>query len=361
MTIDILNTYYMMGLWEGLSPVPQFFRDRYFTTGNEDIFAADKVLVEFQNGDHGMAPFMVERAEPIPVDRNGYEIHDYAPTCIKQSRMLTMDELKKRGFGEAILSESTEAERASRLVMKDLEVLENRFARSEEQLCVNTMLNNGFIVNEMIDANTVGNVAKVIYYDPRRGNDGLYTVSAADQWKTDTEWRTIVATVRNMCRSLSGRGLPHTDLIIGQAVADVLLANTVFQKLLDRNSGIVLASPIVETLSAYDGVTLLGNINFGGYNLNVIVADEQYDDGTGILSFFPAKGIMVTAPGAGRLMYAHITHLEESGEYTIIKGRRVPDLYLDRRHKTRELVLESRPLAAPKNYSPWVYAPDVIA
>lgn len=361
-TLDILNTYYMMGLWEGLSPVCTFFRDRYFPTEAGDIYAADKVLAEYQDGDHGMAPFMVERADPIAVARQGYEIHDYAPTCIKQSRPLTLDDLKKRGFGEAILSDSTEAERATRLVMGDLALLERRFTRTEELLCAQTMMNNGFTVNEMIDANTVGNVATVQYYDANKGNDGIYTVAAADQWATNSAWSTIVATVRNMCRALSRRGLPHTDLIVGQAVADILLANTDFRNLVDRNSGIVIASPIVQQLTQYDGVSLLGIVNFGGYNLNVIVVDEQYKalDGT-YTNYFPAKSIMVTAPGCGHLMYAHITHIDEQGEYTTIKGKRVPDLFVDRKRKSRELILESRPLAAPKNYSPWVYAANVVA
>ncbi len=361
MNIDILDTYYMMGLWEGLSPVNTFFHDRYFPTEAGDIFAADKVLVEYQDGDHGMAPFMVERAEPIPVARQGYEIHDYAPTCIKQSRQLTIDDLKKRGFGEAILSDSTEAERATKLVMGDLSLLERRFARAEELLCVNTMLENGFTVNEMIDADTVGNVVTVQYYDASKGNDGIYTVASGDKWTRTTTWDKIVATVRNMCRELSRRGLPHTDLIVGQKVGDVLLANTEFKDLVNRMSGIVIADPITQELTKYDGVVLQGIVNFGGYKLNVISVDEQYkaQDGT-YTNYFPTKGIMVTAPQCGHIMYAHITHIDENGTYSTIKGKRVPDLFVDRRRKTRELILESRPLAAPKNYSPWVYAPDVV-
>ena len=57
--VNILDTYYMAGLWEGLSPVPSFFRDRYFPTGAGDIYAANKVLVEYRDGDNAMAPFMV--------------------------------------------------------------------------------------------------------------------------------------------------------------------------------------------------------------------------------------------------------------------------------------------------------------
>lgn len=364
LNINILDTYYMAGLWRGLSPVTTFFRDRYFPTAAEDIFKSDKILVEYQDGDRGMAPFMVERADPINVSRPGYEIHDYAPLCIKQSRNLTVDQLKQRGFGEAILSDSTEEQRAAKLVSEDLALLERRFTRTEEKLCVDTMLNNGFSVDEMIDANTKGNTATVQYYDPVKGNDGVYTVSP--QWTTSTPWSTIVGHVRAMCRELSRRGLPHTDLVVGQAVGDVLLDNADFQKLVNRDSGIIIASPIVQELTAYDGVTLLGIVNFGGYRLNVIVADEQYQtkdqSGNDVwVNYFPAKGMMVTAPGCGHLMYAHIVHMDEAGVTHIIAGKRVPDLFVNRRQKIRELILESRPLAAPKNYSPWIYAANVVA
>ena len=364
LTVNILDTYYMAGLWEGLSPVNTFFRDRYFPTLPGDIYAADKVLVEYRDGDNAMAPFMVEGADPINVKREGYEIHDYAPLNISQSRNLTADQLKKRGFGEAILSDSTEEERAAKLVSEDLALLERRITRSEEYLCAQTMLNNGFNVNEMLDANTVGKQATVAYYDPNKGNDGLATL-VGNQWTTSTGWDDIVKNVRNMCRSLSRRGLPARDLIIGQAVADILLANTTFQNLVNKMSGIIISSPIVQELTKYDGVSLLGVINFSGYNLNVIVVDEQYQDNVNgsvtWVNYFPAKGIMVTAPEAGHMMYAHIVHMDENGNIDTIKGKRVPDLFVDRRRKIREIILESRPLAAPRNSSPWVYMADVVA
>jgi len=367
LNVNILETYYMAGLWEGLSPVNTFFRDRYFPTGAGDIYAANKVLVEYRDGDNGRAPFMVLDADPINVKRSGYEIHDYEPVCIKQARNLTADQLKQRGFGEAILSQSTEEERAAKLVQEDLALLERRFTRTEELLCAQTMINNGFTVDEMLDADTVGSQATVKFYDPNVGNDGAYSIGS--QWTTSTGWTEIVEDVRNMCRSLSRRGLPHTDLIVGQEVADVLLANKDFRELVNKMSGIIIASPIMQELTQYDGVSLLGVVNFGGYNMNVIVVDEQYQDkvydsGSGTyvttwVNYFPADSIMVTAPGAGHLMYAHVVHMDEDGNIETITGKRVPDLFVDRKRKIREIILESRPFAAPKNYSPWIYASNV--
>ena len=53
-------------------------------------------------------------------------------------------------------------------------------------------------------------------------------------------------------------------------------------------------------------------------------------------------------------------HVGEDGEVEVIAGKRVPDLFVNRRQKIREIILESRPLAAPKNYSPWIYAADAV-
>lgn len=370
LNVNILDSYYMAGLWEGLSPVNTFFRDRYFPTRPEDIFASNKVLVEYRDGDNGRAPFMVMGADPINVKRAGYEIHDYEPLYLAQARNLTADQLKLRGFGEAILTNSTEEERAAKLVQEDLALLERRFVRTEELLCANTMINNGFTVAEMIDAETKGKDAQVMFYDPLGTNDGVYTIASGNRWATNTAWSTIVGHVRGMCRSLSRRGLPAQDLIVGQAVADILLGNADFQKLVNRDSGIIIASPIAQELTKYDGVTLIGIVNFGGYRLNVISVDEQYQDKvwdsgtntyvTSWVNYFPAKSIMVTAPGAGHLMYAHIVHMDENGEVTTITGKRVPDLFVNRKRKIREIILESRPFAAPLNYSPWVYAADAV-
>ena len=370
LNVNILDTYYMAGLWEGLSPVNTFFRDRYFPTAAEDIFAADKVLVEYQDGDNGRAPFMVMGADPINVKREGYEIHDYSPLYISQSRNLTADQLKQRGFGEAILSKSTEEERAAKLVSEDLALLERRFSRTEEYLCAQTMINNGFTVAEMLDADTKGKDATVKFYDPLGTNDGAITIAAGNKITKASDYDAIVKLVRTMCRGLARRGLPAKDLIVGQDVGDVLTSNTAVQKLLDKNSGIIIGSTIEAELTKYDGVTLLGILNFGGYKLNVIVVDEQYQDkvydsdsGTYVTSwvnYFPAKSIMVSAPGAGHMMYAHIVHMDENGDIDTITGKRVPDLFVDRKRKIREIILESRPFAAPKNYAPWVYGANAV-
>ena len=85
--IDVFDTYYMAGMVQEIVPPATFFLNRYFPTGAGDIFAADKVLVEYQDGDRKLAPFVVPRVGDIPIARGGYEIHEFEPPRIMPSRM----------------------------------------------------------------------------------------------------------------------------------------------------------------------------------------------------------------------------------------------------------------------------------
>ena len=359
MFLDILNSYYMAGVLKELSPVVSFFKDRYFPTGAGDIFAADKVLVEFQDGESKMAPFMVERSEPIAVGRLGYQIKEVAPSYINRSRVLTIDDLKKRGFGEAILPNSTWAERATAMIADDLTVLKNQIARREEWLAAQTMLNNGYAIDELNSDGTVVNRATMHYYDGIT-NPAVYNVSV--QWNANTPYTKIAGDVAAMVRAIKQRGYPATDLIIGSKVCDVLYNNTDIRDLLSKQSGIIVGSTIERELTQYEGVTVIGILNFNGHRLNIIVNDAQYtaDDGT-TQNYFPEEGIMVTAPGAGHLMYGQITQIEDDNEYHTFVDKYVPRFFVDKRGNSREIWLQSRPLAAPKYRNPWIYAPNVVA
>lgn len=47
-----------MAVYKRVVPKKTFFRDRYFPTSDEDIFASNKVLTEYMDGDQKMAAFV---------------------------------------------------------------------------------------------------------------------------------------------------------------------------------------------------------------------------------------------------------------------------------------------------------------
>ena len=154
--LNFFDTYTLMAVYKRVVPKKTFFRDRYFPTSDEDIFASNKVLTEYMDGDQKMAAFVAPRVGAIPMERMGYEIHELEPAFIGMSRELSTDDLTKRGFGEAIYANSTPAQRAAKLTQKDLADMDARIVRREEWMCAQTMLDKGCNMQEMIVYQTKG-------------------------------------------------------------------------------------------------------------------------------------------------------------------------------------------------------------
>ena len=353
MPFDIFDTYYMAGMVQEIVPVQSFFRDRYFpTNAATDIFNSNKVLVEYRDRDRSMAPFVVRRAGDIPVARGGYEIHEYEPPYIAPSRLLTLDDLQKRGYGEALYVGSTPAERARALQMQDLTELDARILRREEWMAAQTMINNGCTIVAYIDDDTVGETYDIFYFDTSGGNPAKYTVS--------TKWDgggSFEGDVSAMVNDLLDRGLPAADLVIGTDVAAFLLDDeTLLKKLDNRRADLGRLAPRVR----YPGVTWLGNLNFDGTDLDIFSVRETVRDKSGTVRLFPATAAMVTAPGCGHMMYGRIDQIEDDNEYHSFAMQRVPKFVVDKDKDTRKLRLGSRPLAAPHCKAPWMYAENVV-
>lgn len=352
--LNFFDTYALIAIAEEIVPKQTFFKDRYAPTGEGDIFKADKVLTEYRKGDRKMAAFVSPRAGDIPMDRRGYSIHEYQPAFIAPSRLLTVDELRKRGFGEALYSNSTKSERAARLILEDMKDMNLRIERREEWMVAQTMIHNACTMQEYIDDQTQGDTLYVKFFD--NASEHAYTVSG--YWTT---WAAMRADVIAMCRQLSRRGLPAVDLLMGTDVAENVLGFTELQRLLDKNSGIITGK-IEEELSPYDGVVYMGTVNFGGFKLNLISVDETYvDDNDQEQKYFPATSAMVTAPNCCHTMYGQITQIDYgSTDFTDHAGIRVPKFTLDQDKDIRKLRLGARPLVAPKNYCPYIYAASVV-
>ena len=353
--IDFFSTYVMMALVEEIVPETSFFRDRYFPTGAGDIFAADKVLTEYRKGDRKLAAFVAPRTGDIPVDRRGYEAHEFQPAYIAPSRLLTLDDLRKRGYGEAMYPGQTQAQRAAQIQLQDLADLERRIVRREEWMCAQTMINNACDMQEYIDAQTEGEVQHVRFYE----TPGDHTYTVANPWSGGAG--DFFGDVKAMCKLLSRRGLPSADLILGSQAADAVCRIEDVQKLLDNRR--MEYGGLVPAPTSYPGVATVGTLNFGGFRLTLWDVSHSYEDEHGVdTPYFPSTSAMVTAPGCGHLMYGQITQIDHgSPEFSTYAASRVPKFTVDQEKDTRKLRLGTRPLAAPNNYCPYIYAAGVVA
>lgn len=350
--IDFGSDYYLAGIAAELAPPATFFRDRYF--GESEVFPAEKILIEFMDGDRRMAPFVAPRAGDIPVERGGYEIHEFIPPMIAPSRLLTADQLMRRGFGEPLQSGTDAAARAQALQVRDLQDLTARITRREEWMAAQTMINNGIDVVEYIDENTRGQALPIRYYDIAGANPGAYTGTI---W---ADYATMQSDVEAMCDMLTERGLPAEDLVLGSDAWTAIRQFSDLRELLDIKH--MYAGEINARIIA-PGVTHAGTLNINGYNLNVLIAKEQCTDENGrVQRYFPAKSALVTAPNCGKRYYGSIVQIPHGGtEFEVFTQERVAKLIVDDEKDIRKFRLASRPLTAPKHKAPWVYAANVVS
>ena len=90
--------------------------------------------------------------------------------------------------------------------------------------------------------------------------------------------------------------------------------------------------------------------------------DETYvDTANAERRYFPKTDALVTAPACGHLMYGAITQINYGDtKHSTIAARRVPKFSIDQENDVRKMSLKTRPLAAPKNYIPWIRAKNVV-
>ena len=220
-------------------------------------------------------------------------------------------------------------------------------------MAAQTMINNGCTAVAYIDNDTEGVPFDIFFYDTTGSNPSKYTV--AKKWDaTDGNFRDDVAAMAN---NLLDRGLPATDLVVGAEVAAYIQSDETLLKLLDnRRAEYGRLAPQVR----YPGVVWIGNLNFDGTDLDIFSVRETVQDKTGSVSLFPATSAMVTAPNCGHMMYGRIDQIEDDKQFHSFAMQRVPKFIVDLDKDTRKLRLASRPVAAPFNKAPWMYAANVV-
>lgn len=350
MALDIFKTHHLLAAVKTLVPARTFLRDRYFPTNDAtDLFMTDDVLVEYKDGNKKVAPFVAPRHKGITILRDGSYMERYTPPLTAPRRVLTIDDLSRRGFGEALLSELTPEQRQATMLMNDMDELSTMITRREELMAAEILTTNKCVMKHYADDLSTVVEEKTIQFYEGGSNPASYVTT--NKW--DQPNASIVDDIHGMISMLSAKGLPATDLIVGADVAAVILNDEKIQKLLDiRNYNIGTIAPI----ELPDGVSRIAVLNVYGRNINVFAYDETYENEDGEdTPIIPAKTAIVTAPNAGRTLYGAVTQIEqEDGLFHTYAGRRVPKYLSDPVKDVRTITVSSAPLLIPNNVNPWI-------
>lgn len=355
MPFNFFETHTLLMAVERLTPANSFLRDRYFPTNvASDVFATDDVLVEYKDGSKKLAPFVAPRKGGVTILRNGYHMERYTPPFVAPKRALSYDDLSKRGFGEALYTQLTPAQRQQTLILKDADELGEFITRREELMAAETMLTNGCIMKHIADDAAEGDEMEIRFYNGD-SNPAIYT--PAVKWSDPTAH--IMDDLKVMIRMLTSKGLRASELVCSPDVADAIIKNEEIQKFLD-NRRYELGSVEPETLAP--GAAVVAKLNVGGRVISIISYDETYTDDNGDdKQYIPSGKCILTAPACGRTLYGAVTQVEQAdGEFHTYAGKRVPKYLSNAEGNTRSLTISSRPLLIPNHKNPFITA-DVLA
>lgn len=355
MPFNFYETHTLLMAVERLTPANSFLRDRYFpTNAASDVFATDDVLVEYKDGSKKLAPFVAPRKGGVTILRSGYTMERYTPPFVAPKRALSYDDLSKRGFGEALYTQLTPAQRQQTLILKDADELGEFITRREELMAAETMLTNGCIMKHIADDANVDDEMEIRFYNGD-SNPAVYT--PAVKWSDPSA--NIIADLGVMIRMLTSKGLRATELVCSPDVADAIVNNEQIKELLN-NRRYEIGSVEPETLAP--GAAIVAKLNIGGRIISVISYDETYTDDNGDdKQYIPSGKCVLTAPACGRTLYGAVTQVEQAdGEFHTYAGKRVPKYLSSAEGNTRSLTISSRPLLIPNNKNPFITA-DVLA
>lgn len=354
MAINFYETHTLLFAVQQLTPSVTFLRNRYFPTNDAtDVFATDDVLVEFRDGTKKLAPFVAPRKGGVTILRNGYHLERYTPPFVAPKRSLTIDDLKKRGFGEALFAQLTPEQRQQALILRDADEMSELITRREEAMAAETMLTNGCIMKHIADDVDKDDEMEIRFYDG--------SVNPAQYLPTFNWGQTgadIYGDLGIMARMLTTRGLPATELVCSPDVADAVINDEKVQKNLDnRRMELGMIDP--ELLPA--GAAVVAVLNVKGRIIAILSYDETYTDDDGRdKQFIPSGKCILTAPAAGRTLYGAVTQVEQTDrEFHTYAGRRIPKYLSSAEGNTRSLTISSRPLLIPNNKNPFIVA-DVL-
>ena len=354
MPYNYYETHTLLASVQGLAPLHSFLLDRYFpTNAATDVFTTNDVLVEYRKGSKKAAPFVAPRKGGIAVLREGYTMKRFTPSYIAPKRTLTIDDLNKRGFGEALYANFTPEQRQGVLILGDLDELRAMNVRRKEAMAAEVIFTNACKMDEYVDDFNNFEEKEVRYYDGEE-NPAVYTPAATFD-TSEASGKQFLTDVANMGYMLTSRGLPFTEVLVAPDVADVMLNNEWLRKLLDtQNYNIGGVDPAL--LPA--GAAKIARLNIKGRMIDFITYEDTYEDIDGtVKQFIPEGMIAAGAPAAGRTVYGAVSQVEQAdGEFHTYAGENVPKYISKAETNTREVQLSSAPLCIPNNESAFISA-----
>ena len=120
--LNLFSTATMLKAVEIMKPIPRFLGDMFCT--DDGVSDDDRLFYDYRKGDQtGLAPFVVPGTGGVTINREGFEMRQVAFSRMAPQRIVTLNDISVRHFGENVIGGMTPAERSKRKIAEDLKAL----------------------------------------------------------------------------------------------------------------------------------------------------------------------------------------------------------------------------------------------
>ncbi|WP_300773004.1 major capsid protein [uncultured Acetatifactor sp.] len=318
-------------------PVRNFLTRTFFP--RERTHRTEKVEFDIRKGKRIMAPFVSPRIGGKVITRNGFQTYDFTTPRLAPERVMTVDDISKRGLGENVYSKKTPSEREDDLLADDLKDLDESIQRRLEWMCRQILFEGKL---DVVDAEA-GVDFQVDY-----GFENIFVLTSERYWSLSTV-NPVPLLKEKRRKIIKDTGKAPNVMIFASDLIEVFLDNPFIKEAMDiRNlQNIEMKPRIVD-----DALTYYGKIAELG--LEIYSYEEFFlnDDGEeeGIIP--SGSCIMAHSEGEGSIEYGLITQMEDK-KYQSYEAKQVPKVYCNENSDVKMLRLTSRPLPRPENVEGW--------
>ena len=356
-------------------PSDKLLQERYFPTGEMDIFDSKKVMIDFDNGNRMAGVFL----------KRGYDKQDtttFFTQVVEPPRIGVADSIdtinndRDRMMFEKLSKPQgdirpTRADAMNALLRLKAVRSADRVSRSIEWLCACAFRDNGVNLEEFQNPGTSTNPIEISvnYYE---GNTNPQAVVAAHAW--GTEGATPYKDVCKALKELRNHGGRAEDLLLSVDAWDALREDMI-------SLGLWNAAQIHMTFIAnekgrddlfpeiMDYVEVIGDALFDGFKLKIIIYSGGYEqvpvDGGEFKSYLGEMFVCVCAPKCGRTLCGTVSKVnpraivdQEIDAVSCLSGkfiatRRVQLDNLSGEDEGVQIRVESCPLPIPERVWGW--------
>ncbi len=331
------STREMLGALKQTPKVHCFLAKTFFPTSNTHI--AEKIEVDVKKGKRRMAPLVSPRKGGKVMSREGFKTNLITTPKIAPERIITTDDITKRGMGESRYSKKTPMEREEELLLHDMLELQDSIERRKEWEAREVILSGGFRVideDEGLD----------VQVDYNFTNKEI--LSGDETWDNTSSDPLAVLQLKRR-EIIKKTGISPDIILMAVDASKTFLSHPMVKEDMDNKN---LNNVVIKPLIIEPALTFIGKI--ADLGCEIYVYDEWFLDDKDIEQPMIPSGIVIMASskGIGSFEYGAVTQLED-GKYVTYVEEVVPKKWAVNEQDIEKLRMTSRPIPMPNDVDSW--------